>query len=79
MSEHTINNLRKIYHDPSDPGSLGGVARLLRRACELKIKGANRPTVEKFLKGVQAYTLHKPARRRFLRNHIHVAGINAQW
>ena len=27
----------------------------------------------------QAYTLHKPARRRFTRNHIYVAGIDAQW
>ena len=35
--------------------------------------------MEKFLKGVQAYTLHKRARRRFQQNHIYVAGMDAQW
>ena len=25
------------------------------------------------------YTLHKPARRRFTKNHTYVAGIDAQW
>ena len=27
----------------------------------------------------QAYRLHKLARRRFIRNHTYVAGIDAQW
>jgi len=79
MSQMTIEALRKIYHDPRDPGSLGGVERLLRRAQELKVPGANRQAVVEFLRGEQAYTLHKPARRHYPRNHIYVAGIDAQW
>ena len=71
--------LKRAYHDPADPGSLGGVDRLLRRAKELKIPDVDRETVENVLKQEQAYTLHKPARRHFPRNHIYVKGIDGQW
>lgn len=73
------SSLDKIYHTPGDPGSLGGVDRLLRRARQLKVEGATRKTVETYLQGQQAYTLHKPARRHYKRNKIYVAGIDAQW
>jgi len=71
--------LKRIYHDPLDPGSLGGVERLLKRAKVLKVQGVNRDAVKEFLRGEQAYTLHKPARRHYQRNHIYVGGIDAQW
>ena len=70
--------LSKIYHDPKDPGSLGGVDRLLQRARQLHVPGVTRKTVQEYLKSEQAYTLHKPARRRLTRNHTYVAGIDAQ-
>ena len=31
------------------------------------------------MRGKQAYTLHKPARRHYTRNHIYVGGIDVQW
>ena len=71
--------LSRIYHNPKDPNSLGGVERFLRRARQLQAPGVTRKNVEKYLKSEQAYTLHKPARRRFARNHTYVAGIDAQW
>ena len=71
--------LSKIYQDPKDPGSLGGVERLRQRTRQLHVPGVTRQTVLEYLKSEQAYTLHKPARRRFTRNHTYVAGINAQW
>ena len=71
--------LSRIYHDPKDPGSLGGVERLLRRVRQLHAPGATRKEVQGYLRSEQAYTLHKPARRRFTRNHTYVAGIDAQW
>ena len=71
--------LRRIYRDPSDPGSLGGVDRLFRRAKELNLPNVTRQTVIQFLIGEQAYTLHKPARRHYVRNRTYVAGIDAQW
>ena len=70
--------LRRIYRNPADPGSLGGIDRLQRRAKQLKVPGVNRLLVEQFLKGEQAYTLHKPARRRYVRNRTYVAEIDAQ-
>ena len=75
----TTEALNRIYHDPHDPGSLGGVDRLLRRAKQLHVPGATRQTVQEYLRSEQAYTLHRPARRRFTRNHTYVAGIDAQW
>ena len=71
--------LSRIYHYTKDPGSLGGVERLLRRARQLHVSGDTRKSVQEYLRSEQVYTLHKPARRRFTRNHTYVAGIDAQW
>ena len=71
--------LSKIYHDPKDPGSLGGVNRLLRRARQLHVSGVTRKSVQEYLRSEQAYTLNNQAHRRFTRNHTYVAGIHAQW
>ena len=74
-----VDALKRIYHNPQDPGSLGGIERLLRRAKQLKVPYVNRQDVVEYLRGEQAYTLHKPARRHYQRNHIYVKGIDAQW
>ena len=71
--------LDRIYHDPKNPGSLGEVKRLLRRARQLHIPGVTQKSVEEYQRSEQVYTLHKPARRRLTRNHTYVAGIDAQW
>ena len=68
-----------MFKTPKDPGSLGGVKRLLQRARQLHVQGVWLNTVQKYLNCEQAYTLHKPARRQFTRNHTYVAGIDAQW
>ena len=75
----SANALKRIYHDPKDPGSLGNVDRFLQRAKQLYLPNVTRQTIKKYLKSEQAYTLHKPARRRFTRNHTYAAGIDAQW
>ena len=75
----STKTLSKIYNDSKDPGSLGGVERLLQRAKQLQVPGVTRKTFQEYLKSEQAYTLHKPARRRFITNHTYVAGIDAQW
>ena len=35
--------------------------------------------MKQFLKRKQAYTLHRPTRRRYVRNRTYVAGIDGQW
>ena len=58
---------------------MGCVERYLRRAKQLHVPGVTRKSVQEYLRSEQAYTLHKPARRRLTRNHIYVAEIDAQW
>ena len=69
--------LKRIYHDPNYPGSLGGVDWFLWLARQVHISNATRKRVQEFLQSEQAYTLHQQARRQFTRNHTYVAGIDA--
>ena len=71
--------LSKTYLDPKDPGSLDNVQRILQRARQLHVPGVTRKTVQKYLRSEQAYTLHRPASRRFTGNHIYLAMIDAKW
>ena len=71
--------LRRIYRNPADPGSPHEIDCLLRSAKQLTVPGVNRLVVEQYLKGDQAYTLHKPTRRRYVRNRTYVDGIDDQW
>ena len=64
------SKLSSIYYDPSQPGSLGG-ARALKQRVPVD------PT--EWLKGQDAYTLHKTPRKRFERRRTIVAGMNEQW
>ena len=70
--------LSSIYQNPKDPGSLGGLQRLFKRAKELGIT-SDRDTVKEFLETQRVYTYHKPVRKRFLRNKTIVTGIDSQW
>ena len=65
--------LRKVYYDAKVPGSFGGVAPLARA---LKQK---RDNVQEWLSFEDAYTLHKPVRRKFQRRRTIVGGIDHQW
>jgi len=66
-------NYTKVYYDPSNPGSFGGVQRLWREV------GGSKEHVEEWLKTQDAYTLHRPVRKKFERNRIQVAGLDDQW
>ena len=52
--------LSNAYVDPSQPGSLGGVAKFA------KAHGLTQPKACKVLETMLSYTLHKPRRRHFL-------------
>jgi transposase InsO family protein len=75
------SRLASLYYTASDPASYGSVERLFRRARELRIGGnkLTRKRVEAFLRGEQAYTLHRRVRKRFARNKTYVARVDQQW
>ena len=65
--------MKKVYFDPSRVGSYGGVDAL---RC---VTHAPRKIVARWLSEQDAYSLHKPARRRFKRRCVIVGGVNQQW
>lgn len=71
--------LDKIYLNPEDPGSLGGVEGLYQRARQKGVEGLSRKVVIDYLASRDAYTLHKQVRKRFRRNKILVGTIDKQW
>ena len=72
-NNNTKKKLLSSYHDPSQPGSLGGIQRFAK-AKKLSVKNA-REILERDL----GYTLHKPRRRHFPTLPVVVYGIDDQW
>ena len=64
--------LLKQYHNPSAPGSLGGIQRFAK-AYKIPLK-----TAQNLLKKDLAYTLHKPRRRRFPTLPVVLGGLDDQ-
>ena len=70
--------LASIYYDPKNSASYTGPTKLYRvvRAAGKKI---TLKQIREWLKGQEAYTLHRQARHRFPRNRVIVDGIDEQW
>ena len=78
ISKALFNKLKSIYYDIKDSGSYCGINSLLKSAKNKGLK-VHRDQVINFLKTQDAYTLHRPVRKRFERNQTIVAGIDDQW
>lgn len=78
MDEQLDAELKRIYYDTAGTGSYGGVNRLYKEAKKRGLD-VSQKHVQKFLTYQQAYTLHKPVRKTFARNHTYVSGIDKQW
>ena len=65
--------MNEVYYDVENPGSYGGIARLRRAA------GTGKAETEEWLRIQRAYTLHKPARKRYNTRPYKTAGIDQQW
>ena len=63
----------KVYYDPANPGSYGGVDRL-RKATGLSLK-----KIQPILRRNLTYTLHKPVRRKYSTNPTFALSIDHQW
>jgi len=68
-----MTNLNDIYYDPKNPGSFGGVDRLMRAS---KIAASK---AEKFLKSQETYTTHKSVKHKFIRRKIVSPDIDYLW
>lgn len=77
-NESLFKQLSNVYYAAGDPGSLGGSERLFIRAKELGLP-VTRRVVKAFLQEQLSYSLHKPVRHKFKRNHTYVAHIDQQW
>lgn len=66
-------NYAKIYYDPRHPASFGGPHALW------KATGGTLNEAKQWLESQDTYSLHKPARKRFPRNQIRVAGLDDQF
>src|SRR2546428_14120488 len=65
--------LSEIYYNPSNPAGYGGVSALSKES------GIALKSVEEWLKKQSAYTLHKPARKRYMTRPYRTSGINHLW
>ena len=77
--EDNYKELDEIYYNSQDPGSYGGVNRLLLQAKERGLKNITPDKIRENLAKQHSYTLHKPARKRFSRNKTIVGSIDKQW
>lgn len=68
-----MERLKKIYFNPNEPGSFGGVKRLSQAS------GIPMRNVQQWLAKQDVYTLHKPVRYKFQRRKTISYGINELW
>lgn len=76
LTQETENRLRQEYLDAVGAGSYGGVSRLY---AEVKDRGISRAQVKEFLAKQDAYTLHKPVRKKFPTRRVYVTFMDEQW
>ena len=57
-------NLTKLYTTPSRPGAFAGQAAFIK---SLKHKKINKQEIKDFLSSIDAYTLHVPKKKVFLK------------
>lgn len=76
MDSEAINNqLKSIYYNLDNPASYSTVENLYKAVN----KTISRNKIKHWLSGELAYTLHKPRRFNFKRNHYEIFSINEMW
>ena len=71
--------LKTIYYNPSHPASFGGPQKLYSVVQKEGKFDIGMYRIRKFLHNQESYSLHKPVRRRFKRNHVISAGKDDLW
>ena len=73
-----MNPLEKIYRDYKHPAGLSSVNKLYKAAKEID-PNVKHIDVKNFLEGIDSYTLHKPARRKYPTNMVVAPSTDANW
>ena len=71
--------LKTIYYDPKHPGAFAGPQKLYKVVKSEGKFNIGMHRIRKFLHNQESYSLHKPVRRRFKRNHVISAGKDDLW
>jgi hypothetical protein len=84
MKKTEINKLlHDIYYDPENPGSFGGVSRLLTQANQLLLQSGQpkirRDVVEEWTRNSETFGTHRPSSNKFERNPVKVNFVNEIW
>lgn len=77
-NENVENYLKKIYYDTKHPSSYGSIDSLYKFA-KFKYPNLTKKKILEFLSEQYTYTLHRNARKNFVRNKIYVTHIDEQW
>lgn len=72
------NILKRIYYDAEHPASFSSAEKLHDAANEID-RTITRSDVLQWLKSQRVYTLHRPKRRNFLRNHVVATSVDELW
>ena len=70
--------LHKIYFDPENTASFSS-ANKLYKVTKVKFPNVTADYIKDWLSAQDAYTLHKPVKKKLKRNRIFVHGIDHQW
>ena len=80
MDELRVKDYGKQYFDPANEAGFTGARNLLRvNSKGKKINEEERTRIEQWLSGVDAYTLHRPIRKKFSRLFYNVTNIDDVW
>jgi hypothetical protein len=71
--------LKSIYFDPKHPAAFAGPQKLYKVVKNEGKFNMGMHRIRKFLHNQESYSLHKPVRRRFPRNHVVSAGKDDLW
>ena len=73
-----MNPVEKIYRDYKHPAGLASVNKLYKAVKEIDPL-TKHVDVKNFLEGIDTYTLHKPARRRYPTNMVVAPSVDSNW
>jgi ribosomal protein S17 len=71
--------LNEIYFDPKHPASFSSPEKLYKWVKQDGRFPVNRKNIQKWLSGVESYTLHREAKIKFPRNKVYVSKPGVQW